>query len=195
MRKRDLALSFFAVAIATLVTLSAQATPLPPPAKAYSLVKEAGCRGPGTFCPAGLQWVCDLNRCGCARCVFGGPRPYWSGVRMPPNGRSSGSAAPPATVTHYIVLDEVGHCTVVDSKPSADATLKIVGDQNGYTSLESADKALKDFKADSGRGRSSGQVQGRPSKSTKKWGRDAHSGGHRGSKYRTDQTAERILKS
>ena len=148
MRKGDLALSFFAVAIATLVTLSAQATPLPPPAKAYSLVKEAGCRGPGTFCPAGLHWVCDFNRCGCARCVFGGPRPYWSGVRMPPNGRSSGSAAPPATVTHYIVLDEVGHCTVVDSKPSADATLKIVGDQNGYTSVESADKALKDFKAE-----------------------------------------------
>jgi hypothetical protein len=67
---------------------------------------------------------------------------------MPPNGSSSASLAPRATVMHYIVLDEVGHCTVVDSKPSADSTLKIVGDHNGYTSLESADKALKDFKAE-----------------------------------------------
>jgi hypothetical protein len=63
------------------------------------------------------------------------------------NGSSSASVAPSATVMHYIVLDEIGHCTVVDSKPRAGSTLKIVGDQDGYTSLESADKALKDFKA------------------------------------------------
>ena len=67
---------------------------------------------------------------------------------MPPNGSSSASVAPRTTVMHYIVIDEVGHCTVVGSKPSADSTLKTVGDQNGYTSLESADKALKDFRAE-----------------------------------------------
>jgi hypothetical protein len=49
---------------------------------------------------------------------------------------------------HYVVLDEAGHCTVVDSKPSAGSSLKIVGDQGGYTSLESANKALKDSKAE-----------------------------------------------
>ena len=48
---------------------------------------------------------------------------------------------------HYVVLDEVGHCTVMDSKPSAGSALKIIGDQGGYTSLESANRALKDFKA------------------------------------------------
>ena len=50
---------------------------------------------------------------------------------------------------HYVVLDEAGHCTVVDLKPSAgSSSLKIVGDQGGYTSLESANKALKDSKAE-----------------------------------------------
>jgi hypothetical protein len=48
---------------------------------------------------------------------------------------------------HYVVLDEVGHCTVIDSKPSAGSGLKIVGDR-GYTSSESANKALKGSKAD-----------------------------------------------
>jgi hypothetical protein len=147
MRQRDLALSFFAVAVAAFVSLSAQATPLPAPAKTYSLVKEAGCRGPGTFCPAGLHWVCDLYRCRCAPCAYGGPRPYWGRARLPPNGSPSASVAPRATAMHYVVLDEVGHCTVVDSKPSAGSSLKIVGDQGGYTSLESANKAL-DSKAE-----------------------------------------------
>ena len=50
---------------------------------------------------------------------------------------------------HYVVLDEAGHCTVVDSKPSAgSSSLKIVGDQGGYVSLESANEALKDSKAE-----------------------------------------------
>ena len=49
---------------------------------------------------------------------------------------------------HYVVLDEVGHCTVVDSKPSAGSSLKIVGDQDGYTSLETAKKALENSKAE-----------------------------------------------
>jgi uncharacterized membrane protein len=63
---------------------------------------------------------------------------------MPPSGGPSGSGTPRATVIHYVVLGEAGHCTVVDSKPSAGSSLKIVGDQGGYTSLESANKALKD---------------------------------------------------
>ena len=49
---------------------------------------------------------------------------------------------------HYVVLSEAGHCTVVDSKPSADSSLKIVADQGGYTSLEAANKALKDSKGE-----------------------------------------------
>lgn len=49
---------------------------------------------------------------------------------------------------HYVVLDQVGHCAVVDSKPSAGSSLKIVGDQGGYASLESANKALKDSAAE-----------------------------------------------
>ena len=63
-------------------------------------------------------------------------------VRMPPSGGTG--VAPRATAMHYVVLDEVGHCIVVDSKPSAGSNLKIVGDQGGYTSLEAANKALKD---------------------------------------------------
>jgi hypothetical protein len=69
-------------------------------------------------------------------------------ARMPPSGGTGVSVAPRATAVHYVVLDEVGHCTVVDSKPSADSSLKIVGDQGGYASLESANKALEDSKAE-----------------------------------------------
>ena len=43
-------------------------------------------------------------------------------------------------------MDTVGSCTVVDAKP-ADG-LKIIGDNNGYTSSDSANKALKDAKAE-----------------------------------------------
>ena len=143
MRQRDLALSFLALAAIASGALSAQATPLPAPAKPYLPVEQIGCRGPGTFCPAGLHWVCDLYRCRCAPCAYGGPRPYWGRARMPPSGGSSASGAPGATAMHYVVLDEAGHCTVVDSKPSADSRLKIVGDQGGYVSSESANKALK----------------------------------------------------
>jgi hypothetical protein len=147
MRQRDLALSFLAVAAAAFVTLSAQATPLPAPAKTYLPVEKIGCKGPGTFCPAGLHWVCEPSRWWCAPCS-GGPRPYWGRARMPPSGGPSVSAAPHAPAMHYVVLDEVGHCTVVDSKPSVGSNLKIVGDQGGYTSLEAANKALKDSKAE-----------------------------------------------
>jgi|SRR6476620_63824 hypothetical protein len=148
MRQRNLALSFLAVAAIASVTLSAQATPLPAPLKSYLPVEQIGCRGPGTFCPAGLHWVCDLYRCRCAPCAYGRPRPYWGRARMPPSGSPSASGAPRATAMHYVVLSEAGHCTVVDSKPSADSSLKIVGDQGGYVSLESANKALKDSNAE-----------------------------------------------
>ena len=47
---------------------------------------------------------------------------------------------------HYVVVDTVGNCAVVDAKP-ADG-LKIIGDKNGYTSSDSANKALKDAKAE-----------------------------------------------
>ena len=43
-------------------------------------------------------------------------------------------------------MDTVGNCAVVDAKPAD--SLKIVGDKNGYTSSESANKALKDAKAE-----------------------------------------------
>ena len=45
---------------------------------------------------------------------------------------------------HYVVVDTVGNCAVVDAKP-ADG-LKIIGDKSGYASSEAANKALKDAK-------------------------------------------------
>ena len=146
MRQRGLALSFLAIAAAAFVTLSAQATPLPVPPETYSSVEKIGCRGPGAYCPAGRHWVCDLFRCRCAPCAYGGRRPYWGQARMPPSAGPSVSGAPRAAAIHYVVLDEAGHCTVVDSKP--DSSLKIVADQGGYTSLEAANKALKDSKGE-----------------------------------------------
>src|SRR5678816_799454 len=74
MRQRDLTFSFFAIVAAAFVTLSAQATPLPAPAKTYSPVEKIGCRGPGAYCPAGRHWVCGPYRCWCAPCAYGGPR-------------------------------------------------------------------------------------------------------------------------
>src|SRR6476619_2111442 len=66
--------------------------------------------------------------------------------QTPPSGTQAASAPPPATARHYVVVDTVGNCAVVDAKP-ADG-LKIVGDKNGYTSSDSANKALKDAKAE-----------------------------------------------
>jgi hypothetical protein len=66
--------------------------------------------------------------------------------QTPPSGSHAASAPPPATARHYVVVDTVGSCTVVDAKP-ADG-LKIIGDNNGYTSSDSANKALKDAKAE-----------------------------------------------
>jgi hypothetical protein len=50
-----------------------------------------------------------------------------------------------STTTHYAVIDTVGNCAVVDTKPSPyDVSgLKIVGDESGYPSPDAAAKALK----------------------------------------------------
>ena len=53
---------------------------------------------------------------------------------------------PPAIAKHYVVVDPVGNCAVVDAKP-ADG-LKVIGDKDGYASSESANKALNDAKAE-----------------------------------------------
>jgi hypothetical protein len=66
--------------------------------------------------------------------------------QMPPSGGQDASVLPPAIAKHYVVVDTVGNCAVVDAKP-ADG-LKIIGDKDGYASLESANKALKDSKAE-----------------------------------------------
>ena len=66
--------------------------------------------------------------------------------QMPPSGSQGASVLPPAVAKHYVVVDTVGNCAVVDAKP-ADG-LKIIGDKGGYASLESANKALKEAKAE-----------------------------------------------
>jgi hypothetical protein len=63
--------------------------------------------------------------------------------QMPPS--SSQGASMPTTAKHYVVLDAVGNCAVVDAKPGAG--LKIIGAKKGYASLGSANEALKDVKA------------------------------------------------
>ena len=66
--------------------------------------------------------------------------------RMPPRVSLDTSVLPSAVALHYVMLDTGGNCAVVDSKPSAGSG-KIIGDKEGYTSLESANKALKECKA------------------------------------------------
>jgi hypothetical protein len=67
--------------------------------------------------------------------------------RQTPASGGQGVSVPSSTVAkHYVVVDTVGNCAVVDAKP-ADG-LKIIGDMGGYASLESAKKALKDAKAE-----------------------------------------------
>ena len=65
---------------------------------------------------------------------------------MPASGDPGASVLPPDTAKHYIVLDTAGNCTVVDDQPGAG--VKLIGDKGGYALLESANKALKDFKAE-----------------------------------------------
>ena len=66
--------------------------------------------------------------------------------QMPTSGSQSVSLPSPAVAKHYVVVDTVGNCAVVDAKP-ADG-LKIIGDIGGYASSESANKALKDATAE-----------------------------------------------
>jgi hypothetical protein len=66
---------------------------------------------------------------------------------MPPKGRPNAAVVPSAApAIHYVTLDTGGNCAMIDSKPSADSG-KIIGEKEGYASLESANKALKDCKA------------------------------------------------
>jgi hypothetical protein len=48
---------------------------------------------------------------------------------------------PPAIAKHYVVMDTVGNCAVVDAKPAEG--LKIIGDKNGYASSEAANKTFE----------------------------------------------------
>jgi hypothetical protein len=63
---------------------------------------------------------------------------------IPPSGSPAAPVGPPATAKHYVVVDPVGNCAVVDAKP-ADG-LKIIGDKGGYASLEATNEALKEAK-------------------------------------------------
>jgi hypothetical protein len=50
-----------------------------------------------------------------------------------------------ATAEHYAVIDTVGNCAVIDTKPSPYGTsgLKILGQKSGYANMDAAQKALK----------------------------------------------------
>jgi hypothetical protein len=49
-----------------------------------------------------------------------------------------------AAAKYYVIVDPVGNCAVVDSKPGAGAGMKVLGNKDGYPSKDAADKALKD---------------------------------------------------
>jgi hypothetical protein len=73
MRKTATALMGVAVLmLAGLLAWSVQATPLTgglAPVQKSSSVIEAGCKGPGLFCPWGRHWICPPYRtCWCAPC-------------------------------------------------------------------------------------------------------------------------------
>ena len=115
---------------------------------------------------------------------------------IPPTGSSAAPVLTPVASKHYVVRDTVGNCAVIIlsahlnllpgnilARPGDD--LEIIGDQGGYASSESANKALQDAK---GHCRSRGQVQSRPGKSREaRRGGQADQRGHRGSKPRTAQ--------
>ncbi len=50
-----------------------------------------------------------------------------------------------ATAEHYAVIDTVGNCAVIDTKPSPYdiSGLKILGQKGGYSNMDAAQKALK----------------------------------------------------
>jgi hypothetical protein len=64
--------------------------------------------------------------------------------QTPPRA-SQRASVQPAIAKHYVVVDTLGNCAVVDAKP-ADG-LKIIGNKEGYASIEAANQALKDSKA------------------------------------------------
>jgi hypothetical protein len=55
------------------------------------------------------------------------------------------SATPSLAAEHYAVIDTVGNCAVVDTKPSPHdvSGLKILGDKSGYPTMDDAAKILK----------------------------------------------------
>ena len=65
---------------------------------------------------------------------------------MPPSTSQGASVPSSAIAKHYVVVDTVGNCAVVDAKPGDG--LKVIGDKGGYASSESANKALKDARAE-----------------------------------------------
>jgi hypothetical protein len=50
-----------------------------------------------------------------------------------------------AATEHFAVIDTVGNCAVVDTKPSPYGVsgLKMLGDKSGYSSEEQANQAIK----------------------------------------------------
>lgn len=50
-----------------------------------------------------------------------------------------------AATEHFAVVDTVGNCAVIDTKPSGYGVsgLKILGEKSGYSSIDAAAKALK----------------------------------------------------
>ena len=57
-----------------------------------------------------------------------------------------------AGAKYYVERDTVGNCSVVDSKPSANSGMKILGDKGGYASKEDAIKALNGLPKDKCKG-------------------------------------------
>ena len=55
---------------------------------------------------------------------------------------SAHAAAAPAAARHFAVIDTVGNCAVIDTRPSKVDGLKILGDKAGYDSVKAAQKAL-----------------------------------------------------
>jgi hypothetical protein len=55
------------------------------------------------------------------------------------------AATPAFAAEHFAVVDTVGNCSVIDTKPSPYGVsgLKILGDQSGYSSPAAAQKALR----------------------------------------------------
>jgi hypothetical protein len=55
-----------------------------------------------------------------------------------------GLATPAFAAEHYAVVDTVGNCSVIDTKPSPHdiSGLKVLGDKSGYPSAADAQKAL-----------------------------------------------------